>query len=316
MRAIKAALDPAARDEMSAVGGIRPLTEIPSVTRGFEAPGFEEWSIRMVPQPIHHGFPQELILLLLALASACGNTESTPPVPWQPATAPLMTRWASQVSPVNALPEYPRPQMVRERWMNLNGLWDYAIRPRDEGVPAAFDGRILVPFPVESALSGVMKRVYETNRLWYRRTFTIPRGWKDKRVLLNFGAVDWSTHVFINGKEVANAYSELNDPIDQRERFEDQVKLMERGDDEAMFIDYDFLRSLEYGMPPTSGIGFGIDRLCMLLTNQPSIQDVLFFPQMKPEQAEIARLRREVTRLKAERDILRKAAAYFAKEST
>ena len=89
--------------------------------------------------------------------------------------------------------------------------------------------------------------------------------------------------LIINGKEVANAYSELNDPLDQRERFEEQVKLQERGDDEAMFIDYDFLRSLEYGMPPTSGIGFGIDRLCMLLTNQPSIQDVLFFPQMRPE---------------------------------
>jgi lysyl-tRNA synthetase, class II len=89
--------------------------------------------------------------------------------------------------------------------------------------------------------------------------------------------------LMINGKEIANAYSELNDPIDQRERFEEQVKLMERGDDEAMFIDYDFLRALEYGMPPTSGIGFGIDRLCMLLTNQLSIQDVLFFPQMRPE---------------------------------
>lgn len=89
--------------------------------------------------------------------------------------------------------------------------------------------------------------------------------------------------LMINGKEIANAYSELNDPIDQRERFEEQVKLMERGDDEAMFIDYDFLRALEYGMPPTAGIGIGIDRLCMLLTNQPSIQDVLFFPQMRPE---------------------------------
>jgi lysyl-tRNA synthetase class 2 len=89
--------------------------------------------------------------------------------------------------------------------------------------------------------------------------------------------------LMINGKEIANAYSELNDPIDQRERFEEQVKLSERGDDEAMFIDYDFLRALEYGMPPTSGIGFGIDRLCMLLTNNPSIQDVLLFPQMRPE---------------------------------
>jgi len=89
--------------------------------------------------------------------------------------------------------------------------------------------------------------------------------------------------LIINGKEIANAYSELNDPLEQRERFEDQIKLMERGDDEAMFIDYDFLRALEYGMPPTSGIGFGIDRLIMLMTNQASIQDVLFFPQMRPE---------------------------------
>lgn len=92
--------------------------------------------------------------------------------------------------------------------------------------------------------------------------------------------------LMINGKEIANAYSELNDPIDQRQRFEDQMALMERGDDEAMFIDHDFLRALEYGMPPTSGIGIGIDRLCMLLTNQPSIQDVLFFPQMRPEKFE------------------------------
>ncbi len=89
--------------------------------------------------------------------------------------------------------------------------------------------------------------------------------------------------LMVNGKELANAYSELNDPIEQRKRFEDQLALMERGDDEAMFIDHDFLRALEYGMPPTSGIGIGIDRLCMMMLNQPSIQDVLFFPQMKPE---------------------------------
>jgi len=90
----------------------------------------------------------------------------------------------------------------------------------------------------------------------------------------------------VNGKELANAYSELNDPIDQMERFKEQLRLSEKGDDEAMFIDQDFVRALEYGMPPTSGIGIGIDRLVMLMTGQTTIQEVLFFPQMKPEKAQ------------------------------
>jgi lysyl-tRNA synthetase class 2 len=93
--------------------------------------------------------------------------------------------------------------------------------------------------------------------------------------------------LIINGMEIANAYSELNDPIDQLSRFEEQLKLSEKGDEEAMFIDKDFIRSLEYGMPPTSGIGIGIDRLIMLMTNNTSIQEVLFFPQMKPENTSI-----------------------------
>ena len=89
--------------------------------------------------------------------------------------------------------------------------------------------------------------------------------------------------LFVCGKEIANAYSELNDPIDQLERFEEQARLKSNGDDEAMFVDYDFVRALEYGMPPTSGLGIGIDRLTMFMTGQNTIQDVLFFPQMRPE---------------------------------
>ena len=91
--------------------------------------------------------------------------------------------------------------------------------------------------------------------------------------------------LFVCGKELANAYSELNDPIDQLERFEEQARLKSNGDDEAMFIDYDFVRALEYGMPPTSGLGMGIDRLTMFMTGQTTIQDVLLFPQMKPEKS-------------------------------
>ena len=98
--------------------------------------------------------------------------------------------------------------------------------------------------------------------------------------------------LMVCGKEIANAYSELNDPIDQRERFEDQLKLSEKGDDEAMFIDQDFLRALEYGMPPTSGLGIGMDRLTMFLTNNASIQEVLFFPQMRPEKSSDSGLNR------------------------
>ena len=120
---------------------------------------------------------------------------------WPPTKAPLMTKWAKDVSPDKAHPEYPRPQLVRQQWQNLNGLWEYAIRPKDEAQPTQWDGKILVPFPVESALSGVMKFVGPENRLWYRRTFDKP-AWTGQRILLHFGAVDWQTTVWINGKEV------------------------------------------------------------------------------------------------------------------
>ncbi|MSR56532.1 MAG: glycoside hydrolase family 2 [Planctomycetaceae bacterium] len=138
--------------------------------------------------------------VLAALIAVCGSTIGA--ADWKPKQAPLMTRWAKDVSPENALPEYPRPQMVREKWLNLNGLWDYAIRPKDEARPAKYDGQILVPFPVESALSGVMERVGAKKKLWYRRDFETPAEWKGQRLLLHFGAVDWETTVWVNGKEV------------------------------------------------------------------------------------------------------------------
>ncbi len=122
---------------------------------------------------------------------------------WQPAKGPLMTRWSRDVKPDKVHPEYPRPQLVRKQWVNLNGLWQYALAPKEQGKPAEFDGEILVPFPVESALSGVMKQVDEKTRLWYRRTFTAPAAKPGQHTLLNFGAVDWEATVWINGQQVA-----------------------------------------------------------------------------------------------------------------
>jgi beta-galactosidase/beta-glucuronidase len=121
---------------------------------------------------------------------------------WQPGDGPLKTRWAADVSPEKVHPEYPRPQFVRSEWFNLNGLWDLAITPKDTSAPSSFDTQILVPFPVESALSGVMRPVTENDRLWYRRRFELPPIWRGRRIILNFGAVDFETTVLVNGKEV------------------------------------------------------------------------------------------------------------------
>lgn len=121
---------------------------------------------------------------------------------WSPAKAPLMTRWATEVSPTNVWPEYPRPQLVREDWLNLNGLWDYAVTPSSAISSGAFRGQILVPFPTESALSGVMKKFDENSLLWYHRKFSVPESWRGRRVRLHFGAVDWQCKVMVNGREV------------------------------------------------------------------------------------------------------------------
>src|SRR5262245_36160047 len=118
---------------------------------------------------------------------------------WKPAPVTLMTQWGEKVRPDNAWREYPRPQFVRERWQNLNGLWEYAITAKTAPAPTKYEGQILVPFALEAALSGVGKTLQPTERLWYRRSFTLPAEWKNQRLLLNFGAVDYEFALWVNG---------------------------------------------------------------------------------------------------------------------
>ncbi len=122
---------------------------------------------------------------------------------WKPAGDRILSVFAKDVDPKAPLPEYPRPQMVRDAWLNLNGLWDYAIRDKDAAGEVNYEGKILVPYPIESALSGVGKTVGKDKMLWYKRTFDVPKDWLGKRVQLHFGAVDWEAVVFVNKKEVA-----------------------------------------------------------------------------------------------------------------
>ena len=136
-------------------------------------------------------------LLLATSVSCCNQHEET--CQWTPAGDKIMTSWAEQVDPANVLPEYPRPQLVRGEWQNLNGLWDYAITEKD-AKPETYEGKILVPFAAESALSGVGRSVTEKDALWYSREFRVPRQWKGRRVMLNFGAVDWKTEVYVDGQ--------------------------------------------------------------------------------------------------------------------
>ena len=134
--------------------------------------------------------------ILLALFSCAPKTEV---VSWAPLQDHILTQWAADVDPQNPLPEYPRPQLQREAWQSLNGLWDYAIGPKDAPQPEA-EGKILVPFAVESALSGVGKHITADEALWYTTRFTVPKKWKGQQVWLNFQAVDWSAEVWVNGQ--------------------------------------------------------------------------------------------------------------------
>ncbi|MDX1701070.1 MAG: glycoside hydrolase family 2 TIM barrel-domain containing protein, partial [Melioribacteraceae bacterium] len=139
------------------------------------------------------------IALLILVSSGISSGQN-----WQIPEGSMLTRWTENINIENVLPEYPRPNLQRKEWLNLNGLWDYAITSKDDHEPAEFDGKILVPFPVESSLSGVQKSITEKERLWYRRSFNIPGKWSGKRILLNFGAVDWETKVWLNNKLIGS----------------------------------------------------------------------------------------------------------------
>lgn len=139
---------------------------------------------------------KNLTAALLLFAALSGFAQ------WKPQGDKIKTKWADQVDPNKTLPEYPRPIMERGQWKNLNGLWNYAIQPAGQAAPAKYDGKILVPFAVESSLSGVMKTVGTENELWYETSFTVDSGWKNKDILLHFGAVDWKTEVWLNNIKI------------------------------------------------------------------------------------------------------------------
>ena len=140
---------------------------------------------------------KNFLTMLLALA-LCSSTFAQ----WKPAGDKIKTSWGEQLDPKNVLPEYPRPIMERSDWKNLNGLWKYAITKKGDPTPAAYQGDILVPFAVESSLSGVGKMINEKEELWYQRTFDVPSAWRGKQILLHFGAVDWKAEVWVNDVKV------------------------------------------------------------------------------------------------------------------
>ncbi len=144
---------------------------------------------------------RRFITTLAAILAVAGTLSAQS---WAPAGNRIKTKWAEEVSPTNAHPEYPRPQMLRPEWKSLNGLWDYAVTPKSEARPKTFDGKILVPFAIESSLSGVGKALTPDDALWYSTSFSVPSNWKGKRLILNFDAVDWKAEVFVNDIKVGS----------------------------------------------------------------------------------------------------------------
>lgn len=160
------------------------------------APGRRPWSRRLT------ALSGLLALVATALVGAGASASQAAPAAWSPKPSPMTTPWTNQVPVDKPLPEYPRPQLTRPDWSNLNGIWDFAVTGRDAGQPAAFTEQIRVPFVAESALSGVKRKITENDKLWYKRTFTVPSDWNGRRTVLNFGASDWQTTVWVNGTQV------------------------------------------------------------------------------------------------------------------
>ena len=180
----------------------------------------------------------KLKLTLAAVVAAIATTSchTTGNADWSPAGDRIMTTWGENLDPSDVHAEYPRPQMIREDWVNLNGLWEYAITPAGK-VPEKMDGNILVPFAVESALSGVGRSVSENDALWYERKFTIPKEWNGQRIMLNFGAVDWKAEVFVDGKSAGvhtGGYApfsfDITDLLSKNHRHTLKLKVTDRTD--------------------------------------------------------------------------------------
>ncbi|MFJ4753998.1 AbfB domain-containing protein [Streptomyces sp. NPDC088763] len=150
-----------------------------------------------------------LAVFALAAGTALAATGSAAAAPqaWTPKPSPMTTPWTNQVPVDTPLPEYPRPQLTRPDWANLNGIWDFAVTSANAGQPATFPEQIRVPFVAESALSGIQRKITQNDKLWYRRTFTVPAGWNGRRVQLNFGASDWRTTVWVNGRQAGATHS-------------------------------------------------------------------------------------------------------------
>jgi hypothetical protein len=179
-------------------------------------------------------------LLSMGCLFICSRMVTTAQTGWQMQPVPIQTRWAKEVSPENALKEYPRPQMVRSNWKNLNGLWEYAITQKNAAKPTAFEGKILVPYPLESALSGVKKALQPSQLLWYKKTIRVLASANGEHYLLQFGAVDWQATVFVNG-QAAGSHSGGYESFTL-----DITSLLKKGDNELLIKVYD---------PTSEGIG-------------------------------------------------------------